>query len=69
MCFVSCGWQLGSALLTGFEAATPPARRWSDEELSAELRSSSAAGMVLIKNDGLLPLAPSSLQAGRSHWP
>jgi beta-glucosidase len=48
--------------LDGFEAATPPARRWSDEELSAELRSSSAAGMVLIKNDGLLPLAPSSLR-------
>ena len=42
--------------------ATPPSRRWSDEELSAELRASSAAGMVLIKNDGTLPLEPSSLR-------
>jgi beta-glucosidase len=48
--------------LDGLEAATPPARRWSDEELSAELRASSAAGMVLIKNDGLLPLTASSLR-------
>ena len=42
--------------LDGLGAVTPPARRWSDEELSAELRASSAAGMVLIKNDGTLPL-------------
>ena len=48
--------------LDGLGAATPPARRWSDEELSAELRASSAAGMVLIKNDGLLPLTASSLR-------
>jgi beta-glucosidase len=48
--------------LDGLEAATPPARRWSDDEVSAELRASSAAGMVLIKNDGLLPLAASSLR-------
>ena len=48
--------------LDGLDAATPPARRWSDEELSAELRASSAAGMVLIKNDGLLPLTASSLR-------
>ena len=46
----------------GLDAATPPARRWSDEELSAELRASSAAGMVLIKNDGTLPLEASSLR-------
>ena len=48
--------------LDGLDAATPPARRWSDEELSAELRASSAAGMVLIKNDGVLPLEGSSLR-------
>jgi beta-glucosidase len=48
--------------LDGLDAATPPARSWSDEELSAELRASSAAGMVLIKNDGVLPLEASSLR-------
>lgn len=48
--------------LDGLPPATPPARRWSDEELSAQLRASSAAGMVLIKNDGTLPLEPSSLR-------
>jgi len=48
--------------LDGLAAATPPARRWSDQELSAELRATSAAGMVLIKNDGLLPLDTSSLK-------
>jgi beta-glucosidase len=47
--------------LDGLEPATPAARRWSDEELSAELRAASAAGMVLIKNDGTLPLAAKSL--------
>jgi beta-glucosidase len=48
--------------LDGLDAATPPARRWSDDELSAELRASSAAGMVLIKNDGVLPFEASSLR-------
>jgi beta-glucosidase len=48
--------------LDGLEPATPPAQRWSEEELSSELRATSAAGMVLIKNDGTLPLAPSSLK-------
>jgi beta-glucosidase len=48
--------------LDGLDAATPPARRWSEEELSAELRASSAAGMVLIKNDRGLPLEASSLK-------
>jgi beta-glucosidase len=48
--------------LDGLEPATPPARRWSEEELSSELRASSAAGMVLIKNDGTLPLQASSLR-------
>lgn len=48
--------------LDGLEPATPPARPWSAEELSSELRASSAAGMVLIKNDGMLPLEASSLR-------
>jgi beta-glucosidase len=48
--------------LDGLEPATPPAQRWSEEELSSELRATSAAGMVLIKNDGTLPLAASSLK-------
>jgi beta-glucosidase len=47
--------------LDGLEPATPPARPWSDEELSTELRVTSAAGMVLIKNDGTLPLDANSL--------
>ena len=46
--------------LDGLEPATPPAQDWSEEELSSELRASSAAGMVLIKNDGTLPLGASS---------
>jgi beta-glucosidase len=48
--------------LDELEPATPPARPRSEEELSSELRASSAAGMVLIKNDGLLPLEASSLR-------
>ena len=48
--------------LDGLDAAAPSARRWSDEELSAELRASSAGGMVLIKNDGVLPLQTGSLR-------
>jgi beta-glucosidase len=48
--------------LDGLEAATPPARTWSAEELRTELRRASVAGMVLIKNDGTLPLQRSSLR-------
>jgi beta-glucosidase len=48
--------------LDGLEPATPPARPWSEEELSSELRASSAAGMVLIKNNGMLPLEASALR-------
>ena len=48
--------------LDGLEPATPPARRWSEEELSSELRAASAAGMVLIKNDGTLPLRRNSVK-------
>jgi beta-glucosidase len=48
--------------LDGLEAATPPARNWSEEELRTELRKTSAAGMVLVKNDGTLPLQPSALR-------
>jgi beta-glucosidase len=48
--------------LDGLRPAVPPARRWNDQELSAELRASSAAGMVLIKNEGILPLEPSSIR-------
>src|SRR5215218_7243739 len=48
--------------LDGLEAATPPARNWSAEELRNELRKTSAAGMVLLKNDGTLPLQRSSLR-------
>ena len=48
--------------LDGLEGATPQARNWGEEELRTELRQSSAAGMVLVKNDGILPLQPSSLR-------
>jgi beta-glucosidase len=48
--------------LDGLEPGTPPARRWSEEELSSELRAASVAGMVLIKNDGILPLRGNSVK-------
>ncbi|HET9778603.1 MAG TPA: glycoside hydrolase family 3 C-terminal domain-containing protein [Propionibacteriaceae bacterium] len=47
--------------LDGLEAATPPARNWSEEELRTELRKTSAAGMVLLGNDGILPLETRAL--------
>ncbi len=43
--------------LEGVEPAAAPARRWSDEEIAAELRATAAAGFVLARNDGVLPLA------------
>ncbi len=48
--------------LDGLEAATPLARNWPDGELRTELRKTSAAGMVLVKNDGTLPLQSSALR-------
>ncbi len=42
--------------LEGVEPAALPARPWSDEEIAAELRSTAAAGFVLTRNDGTLPL-------------
>ena len=37
--------------------ATP----WSDEEIAGELRATAAAGFVLARNDGVLPLEPGSI--------
>jgi beta-glucosidase len=42
--------------LEGVEPVTPPAAPWSDDEIAAELRSTAAAGFVLARNDGVLPL-------------
>ena len=42
--------------LDGVEPAGPPARPWSDEAVAAELRETAAAGFVLARNDGVLPL-------------
>ena len=35
---------------------SPHATPWSDEEIAAELRATAAAGFVLARNDGVLPL-------------
>lgn len=43
--------------LEGVEAATPLAEAWSQESVDALLREAAADGMVLVRNDGLLPLA------------
>ena len=40
----------------GRRAAAPPATPWSDEAIAAELRATAAAGFVLARNDGVLPL-------------
>ena len=37
--------------------ATP----WSHEEIAGELRATAAAGVVLARNDGVLPLKPGSV--------
>jgi len=42
--------------LEGVEPAAPPAASWSDAEIAAELRATAAAGFVLARNDGTLPL-------------
>jgi beta-glucosidase len=44
--------------LEGVEPAAPAARPWSDEQVAAELRATAAAGFVLARNEGVLPLAP-----------
>ena len=45
------------------EAATPPARPWSESEVAAELRATAAAGFVLARNErALLPVARADLQ-------
>lgn len=43
--------------LEGVEAATPLAEAWPQESVDALLREAAADGMVLVRNDGLLPLA------------
>jgi beta-glucosidase len=48
--------------LDGVEPARPPARAWDDGEIAAELRATAAAGFVLARNDGLLPLDRGSLR-------
>jgi beta-glucosidase len=42
--------------LEGVEPAGPPARPWSEDAIAAELRATAAAGFVLARNDGVLPL-------------
>ena len=47
--------------LEGVEPAAPRARPWSDEAIAAELRATAAAGFVLARNDGVLPLQTRSV--------
>ena len=47
--------------LEGVEPAVPRARPWSDEAIAAELRATAAAGFVLARNDGVLPLQTRSV--------
>jgi len=44
-------------------APTPTVTVMSDDEVVAELRAAAAAGMVLVRNDGILPLAPASVSS------
>jgi beta-glucosidase len=48
--------------LDGVEPATPLAEPWPQERIDALLREAAADGMVLVKNEGLLPLAAASGQ-------
>ncbi len=42
--------------LEGVEAAAPLAQPWPQEDIDALLREAAADGMVLVRNDGVLPL-------------
>ena len=42
--------------LEGVEAATPLAQPWPQDRIDALLREAAADGMVLVRNDGVLPL-------------
>ena len=47
--------------LEGVEPAVPRAQPWSDEAIASELRATAAAGFVLARNDGVLPLQTRSV--------
>ncbi|MFE4468040.1 glycoside hydrolase family 3 protein [Leifsonia sp. NPDC056824] len=46
--------------LEGVEAATPLAEPWPQERIDALLREAAADGMVLVRNDGVLPFDPAA---------
>ena len=46
--------------LAGFDAVLP--EPWGMEELTAFAREASAAGTVMVKNDGILPVSPASVR-------